>query len=172
MMIGEARTLTTKRVKSWLLAAALGGALALFCVAAGNIWLAPARLPKIAREHLLAAIEKWGHEEPARYGITVKVSGRQPGLYEVLVDNGVVSSARLNGRELINQRTSGTWSVPGMFNTIELDLETQSRSDRSPLILRGKFDEQYGFPRQYERMEMRTGAHQALSWEVTKFEVR
>jgi hypothetical protein len=121
---------------------------------------------------LLAALEKWRTEQPANYDMTVKVSGRQPGVYQVVVDNQVVSDARLDGRQLTNQRTLGTWSVPGMFQTIRLDVETRGQSTRSPLILRAEFDERYGFPAKYERVEMRTGAHQALSWEVVEFATR
>ena len=69
--------------------------------------------------------------------------------------HGVAKTATLDGHELTNRRTLGTWAVPGMFNTIQIDVENQARKDRGELLLRAEFDPQLGIPRRYERVEMR-----------------
>ena len=35
-----------------------------------------------------------------------------------------------------------------------------------------EFHPEFGIPMKYQRIEMRTGAHDALRWEVTRFEQR
>lgn len=126
------------------------------------------RLPLMSRADFDAGKGVWQESKPSSYKITVEVKGMQPGVYDVVVENGIASSARFDGRDLTRQRTFGTWSVTGMFDTLARDLETNDKHDY--LMLRAEFDPQYGYPTRYERIEMRTGVHDALQWEVTSFE--
>lgn len=126
--------------------------------------------PTISPTEFEAARAKWDDTQPANYRIAVQVKGMQPGVYEVEVNNHIATSASFDGRDLKRQRTFGTWAVTGMFETLARDFETNKNENY--LLLKGEFDPTYGFPKKYERIEMRTGAHDALQWEVTQFQVK
>ena len=152
--------------RKWLFMALLG-----LIVAAGVIvFIRSNRLTPMSREAFEAAKSMWDSKEATDYDITVEVTGMQPGIYEVTVENGIATSASFDGRALKRQRTFGTWSVVGMFDTLARDLETQEAHDY--LMLGAEFHPEFGIPMKYERIEMRTGAHDALQWEVTRFEPR
>ena len=161
------KQLTAQKVRSCLFALLAGGGLALVCVVIILTFRGPPRLPILTHEDFDAAVQAWRDNKPASYEITVKVTGRQPGTYLVQVQNGVAESASLDGRPLRNRRTLGTWAVNGMFETIRLDLV--NNAEHGYLMLRADFDPQLGFPSRYERIEIRTGAHDALQWEVIRF---
>jgi hypothetical protein len=73
----------------------------------------------------------------------------------------------------------GTWSVDGMFNTIETDIEhLQAHLDKSAgpevpnVFLRCFFDPQFSYPARYHRTELsNVGGNQEVSWEVIRFEI-
>jgi hypothetical protein len=126
------------------------------------------RLPSMTREAFNVAKSRWNTNQPADYDITVQVKGMQPGLYRVSVENGLATSASFDGRDLTRPRTFGTWAVIGMFDTLSRDLDMNDQHGQ--LMLGAEFDPDLGIPLRYERIEMRTGAHDALQWEVTEFE--
>ena len=126
------------------------------------------RLPEMTQVQFDNARSLWEDSKQTSYRITVEVSGMQPGVYDVTVENGIATAARFDGRPLTRQRTFGTWSVVGMFDTLSRDLETNEKAGY--LMLGAEFDPQYGYPTKYQRIEMRTGAHDALQWKVTRFE--
>jgi hypothetical protein len=105
----------------------------------------------------------------------VEVTGSQPGAYRVLVADGEAQEAFRNGQPLQQHRTFETWSVPGMFSTIEADLTRQqgkASAGVSParMTLRAEFDPEFGYPRKYRRIEWGQGIE--VHWEVEKFEPR
>lgn len=126
------------------------------------------RMPSMDRAQFEAAQAQWEDQKPTDYAISIAVSGPQPGNYSVQVQNGIATTATLDGRDLTRPRTFGTWSVDGMFETLQRDLDTQDANGN--LILGAVFHETLGIPLQYERLEMQTGVHDALQWEVTQFE--
>ena len=132
--------------------------------------------PALTAEALREARERWRQAGPADYDVEIRVQGPQPGTYRVQVRGGQATSAFRNDRPLAQQRTFGTWSVPGMFNTIARDVEQVERrasgnADRftPDLTLRASFDPKYGYPRRYVRME--AGSTLDVSWEVTSFSI-
>ena len=133
-------------------------------------WVRAGSLPTISRKEFEAAKTLWSETKPPSYDVVVELKGMQPGVYAVRVENGVAISASFDGRDLKRRRTFGTWSVTGMFDTLAKDLEVDDQ--HGYLLLKAEFDPMYGFPVKYERMEMRTGVHDTLQWEVTKFEPR
>ena len=161
------KQLTAQKIRSRLFTLLAGGALALVCVVVILTFRGPPRLPILTPEDFDAARQAWRDNKPESYEITVKVTGRQPGIYHVQVQNGIAESASLDGRPLRNRRTLGTWAVNGMFETIRLDLV--NNAEHGHLMLGADFDPQLGFPSRYERIEIRTGAHDALQWEVIEF---
>ena len=79
-----------------------------------------------------------------------------------------------DGRTPTQQRTWDYWSVPGMFDTIQTELDAAADRDgsfagqpASQLVLRAEFDPQYGYPRRYHRILLH--ARQELEWEVVTF---
>ena len=125
------------------------------------------RLPTMQRADFEAAKANWASQQMTDYEITVEVSGMQPGIYEVTVEGQTAVAATFDGRSLKRQRTFGTWAVTGMFDTLARDLETNEGEHY--LMLGAEFHPEYGIPMKYERIEMRTGAHDALQWKVTRF---
>jgi len=143
----------------------------LFAIAAAGVLRIRAnRLPSMTKEAYTSASDLWNSRQPANYEITVEVTGMQPGIYEVVVENGLAVEASFDGRPLTRRRTFGTWAVAGMFDTLSSDLETNERENY--LMLGAVFDPDFGYPVRYQRIEMRTGAHDTLQWQVTRFEPR
>lgn len=138
-------------------------------------WLVRAKNEPVTRGRLNAAREKWLENEPKNYDLEVAVSGRQSATYEVHVRNGEVIEALRNEAPLKQQRTFRTWSGPGMFDTIETDVDTLEFANAHPddpksimLTLRAKFDEKTGLPMSYLRSEW--GTNHDVSWKVIRFE--
>ena len=165
-----------RRTTSILLSGLGGGLLAVVgvCVVLG--FTSPEPLPSLTRESFDAAWAKWEEKGPISYDVGVNVTGRQAATYRVQVRHRNVSAATRNGYPLKSQRTLGTWSVPGMFNTIEIDLDRNEEvpTDGNPsakprLVLGCTFDAQYGYPKKYRRNEL--GTQMQVDWEVTEFRV-
>jgi hypothetical protein len=173
------RSDTVRRVSAYIAAAFFGGLVGLTLV----LWLArsfgPDALPVVTESALQEARERWRSAAPINYQLDVKLTGRESATFSVKVRNGVVLEATRNGEPLKQERTWGTWTGPGMFETIERDLELAARSKdgkvdpgSSRLLIQGEFDSRWGFPRRYRRMELhRYAANQEVTWEVTRFEL-
>ena len=165
------------RKKTW--AAVAGAICGVIFVAVAALALLPKRLPQLTREEFDRAMALWESVSPENYDIEINVEGRQPAVYRVEVRGGHVRSATRNGNPLRQQRTMGTWSVPGMFGTIEQDViaveqvESGSADRYTPrLLLRAKFDPKWGklgIPTHYHRIQW--GSHTEVRWEVTHFEI-
>lgn len=151
--------------------------LAVIVTIAVAVWLVRGKNEPVTRERLKAAREQWAQNEPKSYDLEVEVSGRQGATYEVHVRNGEVIEALRNRAPLKQQRTFRTWSGPGMFDTIETDVDTLEFAVEHPddpkrimLTLRAKFDEKTGLPMSYLRSEW--GTNHDVSWKVIRFELK
>jgi hypothetical protein len=159
-----------------LLAVLLGGLLALVSVATWMIFFSGNRLPTIDQARFDAAQKLWNERGPASYEIEVSVKGMAPAVYNVSVRQGEVTSATENGTPLTQRRTLGSWSVPGMFRTIAIDLQHAIEpmqvgpNEVNEVTPQGIFDAQYGYPVRYRRIQWGSDVPEA-SWIVTKFEV-
>ena len=154
----------------------LGGLLGLMLTLVTVRWLNYDPTPPLEPADFYAARDKWKQHAPASYNIEVQVSGSQPARYRVEVRDGQAIAAFRNGRPLTQQRTFGTWSVPGMFATMSRDVENVERHAAGradaftpELTLRAAFDPQYSYPQTYKRIQW--GADVEVSWSVIKFEV-
>lgn len=163
----------TRTFVLWLLAGLAVGTLATIVVLR---WQFADPVPEIAPADFYSARDLWKSKEPPNYDIEVQVIGTRGAKYRVEVRDGIATAAWLNGLPLQQQRTFGTWSVPGMFGTMSRDIEAVERraADRAEqatprLTLRAAFDPQFGYPARYRRIEW--GSNVQASWEVTKFEV-
>jgi hypothetical protein len=163
---------TMRRVGCGLIVGTLAGLLVTLAILR---WRMYDPTPPLSAEALRAARQRWRERGPADYDIEIRVEGPQPGTYQVTVRGGQATSALRNGQPLTQKRTLGTWSVPGMFATINRDLEQVERraggnADRftGALTLRASFEPELGYPQRYMRME--SGSTRDVSWEVTRFE--
>lgn len=156
-----------------------GGAIALGVAIALGFILLRQRIadptPLLTSERFEAAWERWRKTGPSDYVIQVRVTGSQPATYRVLVEDGEAREAFRNGQPLQQRRTFETWSVPGMFSTIEADLTRQQGKvpagvAPARMTLRAEFDPEFGYPRKYRRIEWGQGIE--VNWEVEKFEPR
>ena len=160
------------KLREKIVAGICGSLLAIFCVFVGvAFWASRQRIPVMTRNGFDSAVTRWNTRACANYVIATRVEGNQPALYEVrVVDNEVIQALR-NGHPLRDQRTLGTWSVPGMFGTIERDLihtESQEGQAEADLHLRAEFDAEWGFPRRYLRVQW--GESNQVRWQVERFE--
>lgn len=130
--------------------------------------------PELNRADFETAQQLWKQAGPPSYNIAVRVVGPQPAVYRVEVRSGEVISASIDGRPLKQRRTLDTWSVPGMFGTMERDLAhveewASGRAVRGTpqLTLRATFHPTYGYPQRFRRTEW--GADRDMVWEVIEF---
>lgn len=161
-----------RRTSSIVLAVILGGTVALLVILVVAMFLLRQPLPSLTREDLSTAMDRWSVNEPANYDIQIQVQGRQPATYRVEVRDGEAILAERDGAPLKGHRTLGTWSVPGMFHTIEIDMATVEMAmdpSRPPLLLGAAFNATYGYPDRYHRSEV--GTQMDVVWKVTAFVV-
>ena len=137
-------------------------------------------IPQFSKDDFEAAQQKWRSAAVDTYEIEIDVTGRQSATYRVKVVAGNVVEAFRNDRPLKQRRTMGTWSVPGMFDTMLSDVENRElfqsgKGDRNTpqVTLRCKFHPEYGFPLLYQRLEHRKFAsNMEVTWTVTRFEAQ
>jgi hypothetical protein len=151
-----------------LLGLALGGALAieLFVVE---------RLPELTVENLEAAEKLWESDGPQSYDLDLSIEGAQPGVVHVEVRDGVTTAMQRDGLAPQQRRVWDVWAVPGMFETIERELqlaedpqhEMDTNADAT-VDLRAEFDSQFGYPARFHRIVF--GGGPEVYWKVTNFQ--
>jgi hypothetical protein len=163
-----ARSESLRRTAAGLLVGTLLGLIVTLVIL--RWWFAD-RTPPLTEDALRSARQRWKQAGPASYNVEIRVQGPQPATYRVEVRDGQAVAAFRNGRPLLQRRTFGTWSVPGMFGTIDRDLaqlKQQREKGEQQLTLRADFDPVTGMPRRYVRMERSAAAD--VIWDVTRFE--
>lgn len=124
--------------------------------------------PELTRKSFDSAWDTWQANAPPDYHIEIEVVGPQPATYAVEVRDTKVVAAMRNGEPLPPQpRTMRTWSVPGMFDTIEHDVMRIEKPEPSQLSLRAEFDPELGYPSKYFRNDYRNRFE--MRWTVTGF---
>lgn len=134
------------------------------------------RIPDLTLDRLETARLQWERAGPASYDLDLEIMGERPGPVRVEVRNGEVANVTINGRSP-SPWTRETWTVPGQFNTLEQELllaedpvHQMEATVSTKLRLRCAFDEQYGFPREYQRTVY--GGGPDVYWRVTGFSPR
>ncbi|HWB10631.1 MAG TPA: DUF6174 domain-containing protein [Pirellulales bacterium] len=131
--------------------------------------------PPLTAESLEAARTLWQKNSASSYRMDVRVTGRQPSRYHVEVKGGKPVRVLRNDHE-INRRNWPYWTVTGLFDVIEHDVDCAADPTRgfgaqpgSTAVLRADFDPHYGYPRKFERLIL--GEPQLdMTWEVTNFD--
>lgn len=148
------------------------GALAIAALIGLRNWVGPG-LPECKPENLLAARERWESAGVRDYDLAITISGRQSGEITVSVRDGRPTAMTRNGVQPKQERSWEPWTVPGMFETIDIDFENAKNpkekfgNDAAGVNIRCKFDEQYGYPKQYLHQVL--GRQMDLEWEVKEF---
>jgi hypothetical protein len=131
------------------------------------------RIPELTEARLTEAEDRWERAAVASYDVDIKIGGAQPGLVHIEVRDGDVTVMTRDGRSP-PPRTWIVWTVPGMFETLERELELaqdpvheMQAAAGTQLRLRCEFDPQLGYPRTYHRYV--TGGGPEVFWQVTRF---
>jgi hypothetical protein len=133
------------------------------------------RIPLLTESELNGAQKRWQEHGPVSYDMDIELRGAQPGRVEIKVRNRVVMAETRDGR-VPKEHTWDTWSVPGMFNTLETDMEIadnpEQAIDAAPGTkwqLRCEFDPVLGTPRRYHRL---ASGGPEVYWRVIRFEAK
>ena len=155
-------------IGAMLLGLVLGAALAL------EIFVVE-RLPVLTVEALDAAEKLWQEKGPPGYNLDLTIEGAQPGVVHVEVRGGIVTAMQRDGLAPSQRRTWDVWAVPGMFETIERELQLAADPEHemnaavgTRVELRAEFDPTYGYPARYHRITY--GGGPEVYWRVTDFQ--
>jgi hypothetical protein len=132
------------------------------------------RLPELTVEHLEAAEKLWAAEGPKSYDLELVIEGAQPGVVHVEVRDGVTTAMQRDGLAPSQRRVWDVWAIPGMFETIERELQLaedpEHEMDASAGVsvdLRAEFDPKFGYPARFHRIVF--GGGPEVYWRVTSF---
>lgn len=131
--------------------------------------------PVLTVEALAAARQRWEAHGPGDYRLDLVVTGRRASSYHVEVHDGKPTRVLCNQRPT-TPRTWYYWTVPGLFEVVEHDIECADdptegfgASPGSRVVLRAVFDAESGYPRRYERLILGE-PHLDMTWQITRFE--
>jgi len=147
--------------------AAVGIAVGLVALAAVLFYTFRGTTLRLTPEDFDAARARWRQHGPRDYDLTIEQTGARAATIEVSVRDGEVTAMTVDGTSPSQRRTWYYWSVPGMFDVLERDLQA---AEAEQLLLRADFDPATGYPRRYERTMLRT--RQQTQWEVVRFATR
>ncbi len=169
---------TSTLIASAALGVLLGSGLSLV------VWVLATRrpLPDLTPQRLHQAQQRWKASGPDSYTLEILLGTTNPNADDgskerivVQVRQGEVVHAERRPGGPLPRRSWAYWSVPGLFDVLQRDLENRQRSqkvfgvsDPSMIVLRCRFDPQYGFPTHYQRY-VRTRGMQS-QWVVVRFQ--
>lgn len=164
------------RLSSLVLGAVLGTMAAGLVAVVVLITLVRDNTPLLTQAEFDTAEDRWRMHGPKSYNLDLAIGGKRAGRVHVEVRNGEVTQMLRDGVEPRQKRTWDVWSVPGQFETIEIELDSAAdpvAGFQAPLgsrvIQRAVFDPHYGYPRRYSRDVI--GTDMEVAWETVKFEV-
>jgi hypothetical protein len=121
------------------------------------------------------ARNRWKKGGVTQYSLTLKVTGSNEGLHEIEVKDSQVVRMSIDGTP-VPQHVWAFWNVEGMFQFMadELSRREQPKAtygveNAKQVLLRAKFNAQYGYPERF----MRHVHNQNISveWEVLSFAI-
>jgi hypothetical protein len=130
------------------------------CIVAAALLLqtfAGQRIPDLTEVELQKAQDLWASSGPASYEMDLEILQGRPGTVHIEVLNGEISTMTRDGRSPA-PRTWRYWSVPGLFEMLERELEMAEDpvhevgdAAGTRWQLRCEFDPAYGYPRRFHR---------------------
>lgn len=131
------------------------------------------RIPELTEGELEEAQKLWDSAGPEGYEMDLEILRGRPGTVHIEVRNGEITAMTRDGRTPA-QHTWRYWSVPGLFETLERELDMAEdpvhevgATAGTNWQLRCEFDPAYGFPRRFHRHV--SGGGQEVYWHVTSF---
>lgn len=107
----------------------------------------------LTTEALTAAVQRWREGDVRDYRMRFDMHGS---LYKVEIRRGIVETATVDGNPL-RSADPGAYSVDGLFETLELELENRS-DPRGPfvgqartMVMRVRFNKELGYVERYLR---------------------
>jgi hypothetical protein len=165
------------RVTTAAITALLLGLLAIVLMLMLAYFVFAQRIPELTPQRLEEAQALWAKSGPATYTMDIQLGGARPGPVHVEVVDGEVVAMTRDGKTPDQERVWAAWSVPGMFDTIEQELDLAedpvgrlTADQNAKVFLRCKFDSQLGYPSVFHRAVR--GGGPEVYWEVTKFEAQ
>jgi hypothetical protein len=147
--------------------------LGLACVLVALRVFVAQHIPDLTESRLGDAEELWERAGPASYDMDLEIRGARPGVVHIEVRNDEATTMTRDGRTP-PERTWNVWTVPGLFETLERELELaedpvheMNATAGTRLQLRCDFDRTFGYPRQYHRSV--SGGGPEVFWRVTSF---
>jgi hypothetical protein len=107
----------------------------------------------LTAENLAAARERWHAAGITSYSIRYKLNAD---LYEVVVEDRIVTSARVNGQPPISPDWR-SFTVEGLFRVLEMELENMTdpggamASQKDAILARVRFHHELGYVQRYLR---------------------
>jgi hypothetical protein len=131
------------------------------------------KIPELTQEELEKAEALWTSAGPSSYEMDLEILQGRPGTVHIEVQNGEISAMTRDSRAPA-QHTWRYWSVPGLFETLERELEMAEdpvhevgAAAGTRWQLRCEFDPAYGYPRRFHRYV--SGGGPEVYWRVTSF---
>jgi hypothetical protein len=131
------------------------------------------RIPELTDIELERAEVLWTSAGPASYEMDLEILQGRPGTVHIEVRDGEISAMTRDNRTPA-QHTWRYWSVPGLFETLERELEMAEdpvhevgAAAGTRWQLRCDFDPAYGYPRRFHRYV--SGGGPEVYWRVTSF---
>jgi hypothetical protein len=145
----------------------LAAALGLIATIALLIATTRGQPPRLVAADLAAAEERWKRHGPSSYDLDIQQSLGLSGEIHVEVRKGQTTAMTINGKAA-PPRLWDSWSVPGLFEIIHLDLDRNSGVATEPqtatVFQQAEFDAESGLPRVYQRTELAGG--QTVEWRI------
>lgn len=153
----------------------IGAALvaAILFVGIGTLSLMATRgMQPLTAESLAAAEKRWEERGLRDYQLDLALSGARPGPVHVEVTDGQTTAMTRDGVTPKRHAAWEAWTVPGQFETLEIDLEQHGPAAKPPhvpnsAILLVDFDPEYGYPRRYQKLVKANSLE--VRWETTRF---
>lgn len=130
-------------------------------------------IPPLNRADYDVAVARWRDRAASDYDMRVEFSGAQVGDFRVEVRGGEVTRLVRDGQPLVNRGTWQSWTVPGMFEIIEIDLARLERPDADAAgeyRVSVDFDPEWGYPQRYRQIQL--GNQKSSEWRITEFSPR
>jgi hypothetical protein len=129
-------------------------------------------LPRITPADFTAARQRWAAHGPQNYDLKLELTGNQSGQVLVEVRDGKPQRVDRQGGNPPPERTWDSWTVPGLLDVVELELDragdAADKPEAAPVIVRGEFDAEVGYPRRFRRTTLGEGVE--IGWRVLSFE--
>ncbi len=125
----------------------------------------------LTQDNLDTARARWAQGGPGSYDMEIVVTGAQDNTHRVEVRDRAVASMKTGGVEVASRSARASWTVEGMFDTLQRELENIGAvHGEAEVVLRVVYDARLGYPRQFLRHV--AGQKNSIEWEVRSFDER